>query len=69
MVEYRWVHKISGNSFMVSQWNETPRWIDASRAHVKPDLDQGAPVVRKIGTGRIAQYYRFEWCRASEAAE
>lgn len=61
-VEYVWVHRRQGPRWLVSSWDGSPEWIWLHGKTVTPDLELGKPVIRKIGTGAIAQHYRIESC-------
>jgi hypothetical protein len=63
--KWLWVIDRTAERWLVSDWNGNERWIMADAVEAKPDLarDLGGkriPVVRRIGTGKIAQYFRFE---------
>jgi len=59
-VEYLWVHRREGPRWLVSTWDADAKWMWIHGYQVTPDLELGKPVIRTIGTGKRAQYYRFE---------
>ncbi|MGE3709606.1 MAG: hypothetical protein AB7G35_08035 [Hyphomicrobiaceae bacterium] len=66
---YLWIHETDGDRALVSEWDAEPEWISTSGYQVRPDLDiDGTPIKRRIATGAVATYCRFERI-ASEAAE
>ena len=64
-VAYLWVTEKAADKWRVSDWNCEPYWVPIDGFYVKADRElsdttQKAPVIRIIGTGDRAQYYRFE---------
>ena len=59
-IQYLWVVRKESDRWQVSLWSGNLYWLRLDGLIVKPDLDLGTPVVRRIGSGHIAQYYRFE---------
>lgn len=57
---YFWLHDIRGDKALVSKWNEAPHWIDIYGVALRPDLELGTTVVRKIPSGKMVQYFSFE---------
>lgn len=73
---YAWVIRKTPGRWLVSDWDGNERWIEMSYYSVAQDIEDDlatsarVPVIRWIGTGHIAQHFRFERIRAeSEAAE
>ena len=65
LVEYHWVRSEADGKYLVTDWNGNERVVDGGPYHVRPDLETGAdgvrrPVFRRIHTGTVAQYFRFE---------
>jgi hypothetical protein len=59
-IEYHWVLLKRSSEWLVSDWCGNPRWVDPNEYDVWPDFNFGQPVIRRIGTGFIGQYCRFE---------
>lgn len=73
---YAWVLRKTPGRWLVSDWDGNERWIDIGHYDVAQDMERDAnhsepaPVIRWIGSGHIAQHFRFELVHAeSEAAE
>lgn len=58
--KWMWVVRKLEDRWQVSLWGGDLYWLRLDGLKVKPDLDAGRPVVRWIGNGCLAQYYRFE---------
>jgi hypothetical protein len=64
-VSYKWIIQVldGGAKVVASDWDgKTLEEIDPQDfASIKADRDiDGAPIIRRIGSGYLAQHYRFE---------
>ena len=62
---YAWVLGSGDGVWRVTDWDGNAREIEASEFYARPDQEhigggRRQPVVRTIGTGQRAEYYRFE---------
>lgn len=63
--QYLWVLDKNTERWLVSDWDGNECWLVADAFEAKPDLQRGErgrrmPVLRCIGSGHLAQHYRFE---------
>lgn len=73
---YAWVIRKTPGRWLVSDWDGNERWVEMAYYDVAQDVERDrnqsepVPVIRWIGTGHIAQHFRFERAHVeSEAAE
>ncbi|KWT70739.1 hypothetical protein APY04_0800 [Hyphomicrobium sulfonivorans] len=59
-VQYLWVVRKLKDRWLVCLWSGDLVWLRLSGIEAAPDLDCGVPVIKWIGNGCLAQYYRFE---------
>jgi hypothetical protein len=64
-VAYVWVLRRTPRKWLVSDWDGNEGWITVDDFDVRPDLELCTggirkPVFRLIGTGKVAQHFRFE---------
>jgi hypothetical protein len=62
---WMWVIEHDADGWLVSKWDGKEERYSALEYEAKPDLEYGpdgqrVPVIRTIGTGKTAQYFRFE---------
>lgn len=63
-VMYLWVIRKMPGRWLVNNWDDIPVWLPMAGLDARPDVTaDGLPVIRRVGTGDIAEYYRFERCR------
>lgn len=68
-VEYHWVTAVTPSEYHVSTWEGKASTISKRGIIATPDRDiDGKPICKKIGNGKMAQYFRFEKIRAETAA-
>lgn len=63
--QYLWVLDKNTERWLVSDWDGNECWLVAEAFEAKPDLQYDEdgrlmPVLRRIGSGHLAQHYRFE---------
>lgn len=63
--KWTWVVRQDPDGWLVCDWNGEEYWIAAREYEAKPDLErllngQRVPVIRRIGSGKMAQHFRFE---------
>lgn len=70
IIEYVWLVEQKPDAWTISDWNgENERIIDPRQLdRASPDLDFGQPVIRWIGSGKLAQHIRLEYVQAEIAA-
>ena len=62
-VSYRWVVKVAdrGARVWATDWaGKHVEEIDTDDYVIQPDLNEGKPVIQWIGSGQLAQHFRFE---------
>lgn len=63
--KWMWVIEQDASGWLVSDWSGHEQRLSAHEYEAKPDLErllsgQRVPVIRKIGSGKTAQHFRFQ---------